>query len=233
MARLKPCPFKATTFRCRRDRGAMLLAVLFMMAIMVISALAVAPAFLQQAKRDREEEMIHRGTEYARAVKKYYKKFGRYPANLEQLENTNQIRFLRRRYKDPLAKDGQWKLLRAGDIQSLVGGAGFGAQGLQPGVQGGLQGQNPFNSGPAGGAGSTASTVTIKVRARRQWGRSCLRNSKRHSWRARQLPGNRRLARLRSRAEAAEAQDNRGSLSVPIRRRLALAPRGGKRRARE
>ena len=44
-------------------------------------------------KRDREEEMIHRGTEYARAVKKYYKKFGRYPANLEQLENTNQIRF--------------------------------------------------------------------------------------------------------------------------------------------
>ena len=32
-----------------------------------------------QMKRDREEEMIHRGTEYARAIKKYYKKFGRYP----------------------------------------------------------------------------------------------------------------------------------------------------------
>jgi len=128
--------------RRRRDRGAMLLAVLFMMAIMVIMALAVAPAFVQQAKRDREEEMIHRGTEYARAVKKYYKKYGRYPANLEQLENTNQIRFLRRRYKDPLAKDGQWKLLRAGDVQSLVGGVGFigaGAGGLQ-------QGANPQNS---------------------------------------------------------------------------------------
>ena len=36
---------------------------------------------VQQMKRDREEEMIHRGTEYARAIKKFYKKFGRYPAN--------------------------------------------------------------------------------------------------------------------------------------------------------
>ena len=84
----------------------MLLAVLFLMAMMVIAAMAVAPAFVQQMKRDREEEMIHRGTEYARAIKKYYKKFGRYPANLEQLENTNNIRFLRKRFKDPLDKDG-------------------------------------------------------------------------------------------------------------------------------
>ena len=88
----------------RRDRGAMLLAVLFLMAMMVIAAMAIAPAFVQQMKRDREEEMIHRGTEYARAIKKYYKKFGRYPANLEQLENTNNIRFLRKRFKDPLDK---------------------------------------------------------------------------------------------------------------------------------
>ena len=60
--------------------------------------------------------MIHRGTEYARAIKKYYKKFGRYPANLEQLDNTNQMRFLRRRFKDPLTKEGDWKLLHYGDI---------------------------------------------------------------------------------------------------------------------
>jgi type II secretory pathway pseudopilin PulG len=141
---------KASTTRRRRDSGAMLLAVLFMMAMMVIVALAVAPAFIQQAKRDREEEMIHRGTEYARAIKKYYKKFGRYPANLEQLENTNQIRFLRQRFKDPLAKDGQWKLLHYGDMQALgVGGPGFGVQGAA-GLQGGLQGANPLSSQPTG-----------------------------------------------------------------------------------
>ena len=119
----------------------MLLAVLFMMAMMVIVAMAMAPSFVQQMKRDREEEMIHRGTEYARAIKKFYKKFGRYPANLEQLENTNQIRFLRKRYKDPLTKDGQWKLLHAGDIQAIAGLANMGAMGAQLGAQGGLQGQ--------------------------------------------------------------------------------------------
>jgi type II secretory pathway pseudopilin PulG len=138
----------------------MLLAVLFMMAIMIITALAVAPAFIHQAKRDREAEMIHRGTEYARAIKKYYKKFGRYPANLEQLDNTNQMRFLRRRYKDPLSKDGQWKLLHAGDIQALAGGAAFGLRGagaLQGNQPGGLQGANPLTS-PQQGAGGTGSS---------------------------------------------------------------------------
>jgi type II secretory pathway pseudopilin PulG len=147
--------------RRRRDGGAMLLAVLFMMAMMVIVAMAMAPSFVQQMKRDREEEMIHRGTEYARAIKKYYKKFGRYPANLEQLENTNQVRFLRKRYKDPLTKDGQWKLLHAGDIQAIAGMSAMGmpagqmpgqvgAPGVQLGPQSGLQGQGSL-SGAIGG----------------------------------------------------------------------------------
>jgi type II secretory pathway pseudopilin PulG len=122
--------------RRQRESGAMLLAVLFMMAVMIIVALAVMPSFVIQAKRDRELEMIHRGTEYARAVKKYYKKFGRYPANLDQLQNTNQIRFLRKRYKDPLTKDGEWKLLHYGDIALLVGANAQAVTGQQvPGQQ--------------------------------------------------------------------------------------------------
>ena len=122
--------------RRQRESGAILLAVLFMMAVMIIVALAVVPSFVLQARRDRELEMIHRGTEYARAVKKYYKKFGQYPASLEQLQNTNQIRFLRKRYKDPLTKDGEWKLLHYGDIALLVGANAQGVPGQQvPGQQ--------------------------------------------------------------------------------------------------
>ncbi len=139
-----------TSLRRRRDSGAMLLAVLFMMAIMVIVALAVAPSMVMQIKRDREEEMIHRGTEYARAIKKYYKKFGRYPANLEQLDNTNQIRFLRRRFKDPLSKDGEWKLLHYGDIASLVGANGVGTPAAQLAAQ----------QAAAGGAGQTGNLLS-------------------------------------------------------------------------
>jgi type II secretory pathway pseudopilin PulG len=126
--------------RRQREGGYLLLAILLMMALMIIAATVEAPRLVQQMKRDREEEMVHRGTEYARAIKKFYKKFGRYPTSLEQLDNTNQIRFLRRRYKDPLTKGGKWTLLHYGDIQALALGlaapgtpaAGLGSPGATP-----------------------------------------------------------------------------------------------------
>ena len=93
----KPSP---TLHRPLRDSGHLLLAILLMMALMIIAATYEAPRVVQQLKRDREEEMIHRGTEYARAIKKYYKKMGSYPSSIEQLENTTTSRFLRQRYKD-------------------------------------------------------------------------------------------------------------------------------------
>jgi len=130
----------ASPRRRERESGYLLLAVLLMMAFMIIAASIEAPQMVQQMKRDREEEMIHRGTEYARAIKKYYKKFGRYPANLEQLDNTNQIRFLRKRYKDPLAKDGKWKVLNYGDIQTLLSANTPGT----PAAALGTQGQSAF-----------------------------------------------------------------------------------------
>jgi len=122
--------------RRQRDGGYLLLSIMLMMVMLVIALTVVAPSIVQQLKRDREEEMIHRGTEYARAIKKYYKKFGRYPANLEQLDNTNQVRFLRKHYKDPLTKDGKWKVLNYGDIQSLLNANGPGTPAAALGAAG-------------------------------------------------------------------------------------------------
>ena len=138
-----------------RDSGHLLLAILLMMALMVIAATYEAPRIVQQLKRDREEEMIHRGTEYARAIKKYYKKMGSYPSTVEQLENTNNIRFLRKRYKDPLTKDGKWVLLHYNDVAaSLVNAGGPGVSAAGPaardsrgvGTPAGQQGSSPFGS---------------------------------------------------------------------------------------
>ena len=84
-------------------------------------------------KRDREEEMIHRGVQYSRAIRRFVKKTGRYPTRLEELENTNNIRFLRKRYKDPVTgKD--FKLLHVGEVQltSAAGIAGAAASGATP-----------------------------------------------------------------------------------------------------
>ncbi len=143
--------------RRQRDGGYLLLAIMLMMAFMVITlAYVVGPSVVQQMKRDREEEMIHRGTEYARAIKKYYKKNARYPTSLDDLDK-GQIRFLRKRYKDPLTKDGKWKVLRYGDIQTLLNA---GAPGTPAGAlnQGGTLTPGgaivPGVPSPAGGASS-------------------------------------------------------------------------------
>ena len=83
------------TNRRQRQSGYLLLALLIMAAIMIIASAAIAPRVAQEIRRQREEELIHRGTQYARAIRRYYKKFGRYPTSLDQLENTNNVRFLR------------------------------------------------------------------------------------------------------------------------------------------
>jgi len=67
-----------------------------------------------QVQRDREEELIHRGLGYSRGIRRFYKKFGRPPSRIEELEDTNTLRFIRKRYKDPVT-GGEFKILRQGD----------------------------------------------------------------------------------------------------------------------
>ena len=128
-------PVKLLTYpitrRNDRSRGYILITLMLFMTLLTMAALAVLPEIVQQIQRDREEEMVHRGTEYMRAIKKYYKKFGRYPTRIEELENTNQQRFLRKRYKDPLATKGDkdFKVIRQGDPALNMLGLG-GMQGL-------------------------------------------------------------------------------------------------------
>src|ERR1700756_1238761 len=118
--------------RRRGDQGYVLLLLLLTVTMMVIAFGVIVPTITFEIKRDREDEMIHRGVQYSRALRAYYKKFGRYPAKIEDLENTNQIRFLRKRYKDPLTgKD--FKLLHYGEAKlSLNGIAGGTIAGATP-----------------------------------------------------------------------------------------------------
>ena len=104
----------------RSESGYVLLALLLIVALLSIGLFTSIQKIDFQIKRDREEELIHRGVQYSRAVRKYFKAFGRYPTRIEELENTNNQRFLRRRYKDPITgKD--FKLLRLGDVQMSFG----------------------------------------------------------------------------------------------------------------
>ena len=144
----------------------MMITLMLALTLMTIALLAAVPSIKQQIMRDREEEMRHRGTAYMRAIQHYYKKFNAYPNNVEALENTNNMRFLRKRYTDPMTRDPvtgkekDFKFLHQQDI-SLNNGpvlgpqtngqnapGGFGAQGGFGGAQSGFGG----NQGGFGGA---------------------------------------------------------------------------------
>jgi len=130
-----------------REQGYVLLSILLVIALMVIAMGIVIPSITFEIKRDREEEFIHRGTQYSRAIRAYYKKFGRYPAKIEDLESANNLRFLRKRYKDPLnctPECQDFKLLHYGDVKlssnlimpgaTPIGAPGNGAPGFSQGT---------------------------------------------------------------------------------------------------
>lgn len=103
------------------ESGYVLLAVMLTLTLLLAAMAIEAPRIAQQIKREREEELIHRGKDYATAVKRFvHKNGGRYPLSIEQLENTNHIRFLRKRYKDPITGESDWKLIHTGEAQIVI-----------------------------------------------------------------------------------------------------------------
>jgi type II secretory pathway pseudopilin PulG len=108
------------------EDGYVLLTMLLAVSLIIIFAAAALPTIIFTIRRDREQEMIHRGVQYSRAIRLYYKKFGRYPTRLEDLDNTNNLRYLRKHYKDPLNKNKEFKLLHFGDpdlkLSGTIGG---------------------------------------------------------------------------------------------------------------
>lgn len=117
----KPCPRDA-------EGGFVLLAALFLCVLLLISLAIAAPKMARSIQRDKELETIHRGEQYRRAIQLYYRKFQRYPTSIDQLVETNQIRFLRKRYADPLTGKDDWKPVLFG--QAHVRPLGFFGQPL-------------------------------------------------------------------------------------------------------
>ena len=156
-------PTTKTSRPRRSERGYILLMLMLFVTLLVIAAGVAAPTIAFRVRRDREEEMIHRGTQYSRAIQRYVKKTGRYPSRLEDLENTNNIRFLRRRYKDPVTgKD--FKLLHVGEVQlaaspGIAGASPIGSPAAQAGVAA-LQGAASTMLGGAATQAAPAAAAT-------------------------------------------------------------------------
>lgn len=120
----------------------MLVAVVFMMAILILSLAVALPKVRASIQRDREEETMQRGKQYVRAIQLYYRKFNAYPPNVDALVKTNEIRFLRKKYADPTTGKEEWKPIMWGQNKTPMA-MGFFGQPLAAAVGGGI--------GPSGG----------------------------------------------------------------------------------
>ena len=94
-------------------------ALLIGLSVLAVLMTAALPVWSQFAKREKEEELIWRGQQYARAVGLFQRKFANtYPPNLEILIEQ---RFLRKKYKDPITND-DFQLIPA--VGAVVPGSG-------------------------------------------------------------------------------------------------------------
>ncbi len=69
------------------------------------------PRVAFERQRDKEALLIDRGEQYSRAIEIYARKTGRNPQTLDDLEHGQNIRFLRRRYLDPMTGKDEWRLI--------------------------------------------------------------------------------------------------------------------------
>jgi len=109
------------------QNGYTLAGVLVLIAIMSIFMAMSVPIWDRIKQRENEDELVFRGTEYIEAIGRYHQKFNSYPPDVKTLYDQ---KFLRKLYKDPMTKSGEWKVLHP---DSLVQ-TGVAGQIEQPGV---------------------------------------------------------------------------------------------------
>ena len=111
--------------RARRgERGFALLLVFAMAAAAMVLFYLEMPRVAFEYQRNKEQLLVERGEQFTRAITLYHRKFQKLPQNLDELENTNNLRFLRKKYVDPITGKDEWRLVHvdaAGQyVDSLV-----------------------------------------------------------------------------------------------------------------
>jgi type II secretory pathway pseudopilin PulG len=144
------------------EDGYTLLVAVFLLALLTLSLAIAIPKVKQDLQRQRELEAMHRGKQYIRAVQLYYRKFHRYPPDINALENTDGIRFLRKEYVDPITGKSDWQTILFGQnkVPTAVGFfgqvvGGTTVAGTGPGGTSGSNG-NPGSGGTSSSFGSSS-----------------------------------------------------------------------------
>jgi type II secretory pathway pseudopilin PulG len=140
----------------RAEAGYAMAALLVGLAVMAVVLGAAMPTWSHMVRREKEEELIFRGLQYARAINQYQRKFAN--ASPQSLDVLIEQRLLRKKFRDPMATDekGEFQMLY---LSSRAGGP----QGTAPNARGAGSGTGATGTGTTGttgtGTGSTYSTT--------------------------------------------------------------------------
>src|ERR1700736_1856523 len=99
------------------ESGFAMLMVFVLAAAIAITLYMEIPRVVFESERAKEQILVDRGNQYKRAIQLYVRKIRKYPAKIDDLESTNNIRFLRHRYKDPLTGKEEWRLIHIANGQ--------------------------------------------------------------------------------------------------------------------
>lgn len=93
--------------------GYTLAALAIAVTVMSILTAVALPVWSKAIQREKEEELIARGLQYAEAIRVFRSKFVRAPVRLQELMEVKP-RTIRRLWPDPMMEDGEWGLLLEG-----------------------------------------------------------------------------------------------------------------------
>jgi type II secretory pathway pseudopilin PulG len=142
----------------RRDSGYAMAAMLVAIGILSVIMTVAMPAWRHMVQREKEEELIFRGQQYARSIGLFQRKYAAaYPPDVDTLVRQ---KFLRKKYKDPMAPDGEFQVLYQSSLgQPATPGQPTGGQ--RGRIRGSQEPQEsssnppPFANRPAGGLSGT------------------------------------------------------------------------------
>jgi type II secretory pathway pseudopilin PulG len=156
---------RGCTVRKATERGYAMAALLVGLSIMAVLMSMALPVWSQMARREKEEELIWRGQQYARAIGLFQRRYANtFPPTIDVLVEQ---RFLRKKYKDPMTND-DFQPIPAGGAAvvggppAAQGGTRIGAT-IGAGGQGQItvsrQGQPPVTTTFSGGAAGVRSAI--------------------------------------------------------------------------
>jgi len=102
-----------------RESGFTLAALVVMMAVMAIFLTVAIESVSFQQRREREDELIFRGSQYVEGIRLFRARAGRFPVTVEELAKANP-RVLRKVWVDPMTGKPNWAPVFLGEEGTTV-----------------------------------------------------------------------------------------------------------------